>query len=63
MTERDAGNHGVSGGPNKCVNGYLEAYLLEGRVPERRAACAPRPEQKPHAPRVGAAERLRVGRG
>ncbi|WP_327727382.1 alpha/beta hydrolase [Streptomyces sp. NBC_00487] len=63
VTERDAGNHGVSGGPNKCVNGYLEAYLLEGRVPERRAACAPRPEQKPHAPRVGAAERLRVGRG
>ncbi|WP_328836574.1 alpha/beta hydrolase [Streptomyces europaeiscabiei] len=50
VTERDAGNHGVGWGANKCVNGYLEAYLLEGRLPERRAACAPRPE--PSARRV-----------
>ncbi|MDX3776057.1 alpha/beta hydrolase [Streptomyces europaeiscabiei] len=50
VTERDAGNHGVGWGANKCVNAYLEAYLLEGRLPERRAACAPRPE--PSAPRV-----------
>jgi pimeloyl-ACP methyl ester carboxylesterase len=52
VTERDAGNHGVGWGSNKCVNGYLEAYLLEGRLPERRAACAPRPE--PSAPRGSA---------
>ncbi|WP_030338736.1 alpha/beta hydrolase [Streptomyces sp. NRRL S-1022] len=44
VTERDAGTHGVGGGPNKCVNGHLEAYLLEGRVPARHASCAPRPE-------------------
>ena len=29
VTERDAGNHGVAWGTNKCVNGHLEAYLLE----------------------------------
>ncbi|KUN22073.1 protease [Streptomyces antibioticus] len=47
VTERDAGTHGIAGGPNKCVNGYLDAYLLEGRLPVRRAACAPHPEPEP----------------
>ncbi|MHC3469607.1 alpha/beta hydrolase [Streptomyces sp. 7R007] len=47
VTERDAGTHGVAGGPNRCVNGYLDAYLLEGRLPVRRAACAPHPEPAP----------------
>ncbi|MFF7352707.1 alpha/beta hydrolase [Streptomyces filipinensis] len=41
VTERDAGTHGIGGGANQCVNGHFEAYLLEGRVPGRRAACAP----------------------
>ncbi|GHE01481.1 alpha/beta hydrolase [Streptomyces alanosinicus] len=41
VTERDAGTHGIGGGPNKCVGGHLDAYLLEGRVPGRRASCAP----------------------
>ncbi|MGW1914703.1 alpha/beta hydrolase [Streptomyces sp. NPDC002076] len=41
VTERDAGTHGIGGGPNQCVNGHLDAYLLEGRVPGRRASCAP----------------------
>ncbi|MGW7824160.1 alpha/beta hydrolase [Streptomyces puniciscabiei] len=41
VTERDAGTHGIGGGPNACVNGHLEAYLLEGRVSGRRASCAP----------------------
>ncbi|MEU1339944.1 alpha/beta hydrolase [Streptomyces sp. NPDC090075] len=50
VTERDAGTHGIGGGPNKCVNGYLDAYLLEGRLPNRRAACAGHPEPKPAAP-------------
>ncbi|MGW0843349.1 alpha/beta hydrolase [Streptomyces sp. NPDC002787] len=63
VTERDAGNHGIAGGPNKCVNAYVEAYLLEGRLPERRAACTARPEQRPSASRVAAAGELRVGRG
>ncbi|MFJ5261975.1 alpha/beta hydrolase [Streptomyces sp. NPDC088387] len=48
VTERDAGSHGVAGGPNQCVNGHVDAYLLEGRVPVRRAACAPHLEPKPH---------------
>jgi pimeloyl-ACP methyl ester carboxylesterase len=41
VTERDAGTHGIAGGPNRCVNGHFEAYLLEGRIPGRHAACAP----------------------
>ncbi|MEU2717637.1 alpha/beta hydrolase [Streptomyces sp. NPDC007205] len=41
VTERDAGTHGIGGGANQCVNAYLDAYLLEGRVPGRRASCAP----------------------
>ncbi|MFB7587652.1 alpha/beta hydrolase [Streptomyces sp. NPDC056169] len=57
VTERDAGTHGVAGGPNACVNGYLERYLLTGAVPDfdrtpemtpvRRASCAPHPEPDP----------------
>ncbi|MEV7982228.1 alpha/beta hydrolase [Streptomyces sp. NPDC086519] len=50
VTERDAGTHGIGGGPNQCVNGYLEAYLLEGRLPERRASCAGHPEPKASVP-------------
>jgi pimeloyl-ACP methyl ester carboxylesterase len=49
VTERDAGTHGIAGGLNRCVNGHLEAYLLEGRLPGRRAACAPHPEPVPAA--------------
>ncbi len=51
VTERDAGSHGIAGGPNSCVNGHLEAYLLKGRVPGRHASCAPHPEPGP-APRT-----------
>ncbi|GGU47727.1 alpha/beta hydrolase [Streptomyces daghestanicus] len=47
VTERDAGTHGVAGGPNACVNRHLEAYLLEGRLPARDASCAPRPAPVP----------------
>ncbi|MEU9210866.1 alpha/beta hydrolase [Streptomyces sp. NPDC048415] len=49
VTEEDAGTHGIAGGPNRCVNGYLDAYLLEGRLPERRAVCAPHAEPEPAA--------------
>ncbi|MFF7729317.1 alpha/beta hydrolase [Streptomyces sp. NPDC008001] len=44
VTERGAGTHGIGGGPNRCVNRHLEAYLLEGAVPARDAKCAPRRE-------------------
>ncbi|MFE7957625.1 alpha/beta hydrolase [Streptomyces sp. NPDC057413] len=47
VTERDAGTHGVAGGSNRCVNGYLDAYLLQGRLPGRQASCAGRAEPKP----------------
>ncbi|MEU8652374.1 alpha/beta hydrolase [Streptomyces sp. NPDC048737] len=50
VTERDAGTHGIAGGPNPCVNGHLEAYLLEGRLPSRRAACAPHAQPRPDGP-------------
>ncbi len=49
VTERDAGTHGIAGGPNACVNGHLEAYLLEGRLPARGAGCAPHGEPKPRS--------------
>lgn len=50
VTERDAGTHGIAYGPNPCVNGYIDAYLLSGRLPERRAACEGHPEPKPQRP-------------
>ncbi|MER6348448.1 alpha/beta hydrolase [Streptomyces sp. NPDC001595] len=49
VTERDAGTHGMAGGANACVNGHVDAYLLEGRLPGRRAACAGHAEPKPSA--------------
>ncbi|MFF8845235.1 alpha/beta hydrolase [Streptomyces sp. NPDC015127] len=47
ITEEDAGTHGIGGGPNACVNAYLEDYLLRGETPVRRASCAPHPEPDP----------------
>ncbi|PAZ15838.1 protease [Streptomyces sp. SA15] len=47
VTERGSGTHGIAGGANPCVNGHVEAYLLQGDLPTRRASCAPRPEPKP----------------
>ncbi|MEV0178573.1 alpha/beta hydrolase [Streptomyces sp. NPDC050625] len=47
VTERDAGTHGVAGGPNQCVNAHLDAYLLQGRLPNRHASCAAHPEPRP----------------
>jgi pimeloyl-ACP methyl ester carboxylesterase len=49
VTERDAGTHGIAYGPNACVNGHIDAYLLEGRLPGRRASCEGHPEPKPSA--------------
>ncbi|MDQ0752109.1 pimeloyl-ACP methyl ester carboxylesterase [Streptomyces africanus] len=49
VTERDAGAHGLAGGPNACVNGHVEAYLLAGRLPGRRTDCAAHPEPKPQS--------------
>ncbi|WP_055530376.1 alpha/beta hydrolase [Streptomyces graminilatus] len=49
VTERGAGTHGVAGGPNQCVNDYLDAYLLAGRLPGRHAECAPHAEPRPVA--------------
>ncbi len=56
VTERDSGTHGIAGGPNACVNAHLDAYLLEGRLPVRRAACAPHQEPRPTDPAVEATE-------
>ncbi|MFF2848371.1 alpha/beta hydrolase [Streptomyces sp. NPDC058001] len=54
VTERGAGQHGVGGGPNACVNAHLDAYVLEGTLPARRAACAPHAEPRPLSPAEGA---------
>ncbi|MBA2947686.1 alpha/beta hydrolase [Streptomyces himalayensis] len=53
VTERGAGTHGIGGGANQCVNGYLDAYLLAGRLPTLRAGCAPHAEPKPLSLRSG----------
>ncbi|MBC7267897.1 MAG: alpha/beta fold hydrolase [Streptomyces sp.] len=47
VTERDAGTHGIAYGPNACVNAQVDAYLLEGRLPARRASCAGHPLPEP----------------
>ncbi|MET7452219.1 alpha/beta hydrolase [Streptomyces sp. NPDC005574] len=60
VTERDSGTHGIAGGRNACVNGYLDAYLLEGRLPERRAACAPHREPEPTRTQRARTERART---
>ncbi|MEU0033266.1 alpha/beta hydrolase [Streptomyces sp. NPDC006333] len=49
VTENGAGTHGIAGGPNHCVNDYLDTYLLTGRLPQWRARCAPRAEPRPAA--------------
>ncbi|WP_372410272.1 alpha/beta hydrolase [Streptomyces luteireticuli] len=46
VTERNAGTHGIGGGPNACANGHLDKYLLTGALPARRTACAGRPEPR-----------------
>ncbi|MGI3222976.1 alpha/beta hydrolase [Streptomyces sp. GTA36] len=50
VTERASGTHGIGGGSNACVNAYLDAYLLEGRLPVRSATCAPHKEPTPVPP-------------
>ncbi|WP_431041681.1 alpha/beta hydrolase [Streptomyces sp. P1-3] len=47
VTERDAGTHGIAGGPNGCVNAHVDRYLLTGRTPRSDASCAGRGEPKP----------------
>jgi len=59
VTERDAGSHGIGGASNACVNRYLEAYLLAGRLPGRHASCAPHAEPRPTDRMREAARRLR----
>ncbi|MYR41053.1 alpha/beta hydrolase, partial [Streptomyces sp. SID5910] len=38
---------GIAGGADTCVDGRLEAYLLDGRLPARDTTCAPRPAPQP----------------
>ncbi|MFD7550191.1 alpha/beta hydrolase [Streptomyces sp. NPDC059816] len=51
VTERDAGQHGVGGGSNACVNAHLDAYLLTGRLPEADTECAGHAQPRPLATR------------
>ncbi|QKW09900.1 alpha/beta fold hydrolase [Streptomyces sp. NA04227] len=61
VTERGAGMTGVGGGPNDCVNGYLDDYLVEGRLPAEDARCAPHPQPRPLATGGRAAFDVRRG--
>lgn len=47
VTERDAGTHGIAGGPDACVNDHVEAYPLAGKTPAYRAVCKPHAEPNP----------------
>ncbi|MFF3014124.1 alpha/beta hydrolase [Streptomyces sp. NPDC057939] len=47
LTEEGAGNHGVAGGRNACVDRRVERYLLTGATPGWRTTCAPHPEPAP----------------
>ncbi len=47
VTERNAGTHGLWGGPNDCVNRHVDTYLLTGKVPGRSAGCAGRAQPDP----------------
>lgn len=62
VTERGSGTHGIAGGPNQCVNDYLDAYLLAGRLPGRSADCAPHAEPRPAA-RVDRSQKEKAARG
>ncbi|TGB14944.1 alpha/beta hydrolase [Streptomyces sp. MZ04] len=48
ITEKDAGNHGVTGLRNACVNERVDAYLLKGETGKKDVTCAaheaPEPE-------------------
>lgn len=47
VTERGAGNHGVVGGRNACVDRHVERYLLTGDTSGWRVTCGPHPEPAP----------------
>ncbi|MEU5019844.1 alpha/beta hydrolase [Streptomyces angustmyceticus] len=47
VTENGAGTHGIAFGDNACVNRYVEAYLLHGKIPARKVYCTPRAEPVP----------------
>jgi hypothetical protein len=47
VTERGSGSHGIAGGPNRCVNAHLDAYLLRGDTFDGDVSCGPHPEPQP----------------
>lgn len=53
---KDAGNHGVYGGKNECVNSIVNSYFLGGKTPGRFSVCDGVPLPDPTAPRTQAAD-------
>ncbi|HEX4814209.1 MAG TPA: alpha/beta hydrolase [Nonomuraea sp.] len=47
MVVDQGGNHGVSLAGNQCVDRHLAAYLRDGSLPPRDAACAASPRPRP----------------
>lgn len=47
VTERGSGSHGISGGPNPCINAHVNAYLLHGDTFGGDVSCGPHPEPRP----------------
>lgn len=50
ITEKDAGNHGVTGLKNSCVNERVDAYLLKGEAGAKDVTCAPHATPEPEKP-------------
>ncbi|WP_241777874.1 alpha/beta hydrolase [Streptomyces sp. CT34] len=63
VTERKAGTHGIALGGNACVNAYVEAYLVRGRVPGHRVYCGPRAEPSPGQPLLRARQLVQQAQG
>ncbi|MGW3209894.1 alpha/beta hydrolase [Streptomyces sp. NPDC001135] len=59
VVEEGGGNHGITLSGNDCLDGYLAAYLTDGRVPRGTgvadAVCAKSPDPKPVAPKAASA--------
>ncbi|MCQ4083078.1 alpha/beta hydrolase [Streptomyces sp. RB6PN25] len=47
VTEKGSGSHGISGGPNRCVNAHVDAYLLHGDTFDGDVTCDPHPQPQP----------------
>ncbi|NRQ37963.1 alpha/beta fold hydrolase [Nonomuraea sp. NN258] len=53
------GNHGVSLGGNRCIDGHLAAYLADGTLPAQDTSCRAMPAPEP-APKPATAQKAHM---